>query len=413
MKRKLMLLLACLFVGIGLVTAQTQKVTGVVISEEDGQPVIGASVLVKGTQIGAITGVDGDFTLPNVPSSAKTLVISFVGMQTQEVTIKPHVKVILKSDSELLEEVVVTGYGTFKKASFTGAASTVNTSTLEDVPVLSVADKLSGNVAGVTFGSSSSNPGSVSSIRVRGMGSINAGNNPLYVIDGTPVTSGDLSEFTYSDAGTDILSSLNTNDIESITVIKDAAAASLYGSRAANGVVVITTKSGKQGKTNVSFRSDWGFSNMAIDYRPMLDGDSRRELLWTGLKNYGLYTGNMSDADAATFADQNIEDFASKPSTGWTDWKDLLFRNGSHQNYQLSVSGGNDRTKFYTSAAYTNQEGIIYKQGLERFTGNANLTHKFGDFEVQVTSQFSKVRQNKTNEAKCRCKRIVIYIDQY
>ena len=151
-------------------------------------------------------------------------------MQTQEVTIKPHVKVILKSDSELLEEVVVTGYGTFKKASFTGAASTVNTSTLEDVPVLSVADKLSGNVAGVTFGSSSSNPGSVSSIRVRGMGSINAGNNPLYVIDGTPVTSGDLSEFTYSDAGTDILSSLNTNDIESITVIKDAAAASLYGS---------------------------------------------------------------------------------------------------------------------------------------------------------------------------------------
>ena len=181
MKRKLMLLLACLFVGIGLVTAQTQKVTGVVISEEDGQPVIGASVLVKGTQIGAITGVDGDFTLPNVPSSAKTLVISFVGMQTQEVTIKPHVKVILKSDSELLEEVVVTGYGTFKKASFTGAASTVNTSTLEDVPVLSVADKLSGNVAGVTFGSSSSNPGSVSSIRVRGMGSINAGNNPLYV----------------------------------------------------------------------------------------------------------------------------------------------------------------------------------------------------------------------------------------
>ena len=128
--------------------------------------------------------------------------ISFVGMQTQEVTIKPHVKVILKSDSELLEEVVVTGYGTFKKASFTAAASTVNTSTLEDVPVLSVADKLSGNVAGVTFGSSSSNPGSVSSIRVGLVwSSINAGNNPLYVIDGTPVTSGDLSEFTYSDAG--------------------------------------------------------------------------------------------------------------------------------------------------------------------------------------------------------------------
>ena len=398
MKRKLMLLLACLFVGIGLVTAQTQKVTGVVISEEDGQPVIGASVLVKGTQIGAITGVDGDFTLPNVPSSAKTLVISFIGMQTQEVAIRPHMKVTMKSDTEVLDEVVVTGYGTFKKASFTGAASTVNTSSLEDVPVLSVADKLSGNVAGVTFGGSSSSPGAVSSIRVRGMGSINAGNNPLYVIDGTPVTSRDMSEFTYSDAGTDILSSLNTNDIESITVIKDAAAASLYGSRAANGVIVITTKSGKEGKTNVNFRSDWGFSNMAIDYRPMLNGDDRRELLWTGLKNYGLYSGSMSDADATSFANNEIDKYASKPSTGWTDWKDLLFRKGSHQNYQFSVSGGSERTKFYTSIAYTSQEGIVYKQSLERFTGNANLTHKFGDFELQVTSQFSKVRQNKSNE---------------
>lgn len=116
------------------------------------------------------------------------------------------------------------------------------------------------------------------------MGSINAGNDPLYVIDGTPVTSGNVSEFTYSDAGTSILATLNTNDIESITVIKDAAAASLYGSRAANGVIVITTKSGSQGKTKVNFRSDWGFSNMAIDYRPQLNGDERRELLWTGLK---------------------------------------------------------------------------------------------------------------------------------
>jgi TonB-dependent outer membrane receptor, SusC/RagA subfamily, signature region len=180
---------------------------------------------------------------------------------------------------------------------------------LEDVHVLSVADKLSGNVAGVTFGSSSSNPGSVSSIRVRGMGSINAGNNPLYVIDGTPVTSGDLSEFTYSDAGTDILSSLNTNDIESITVIKDAAAASLYGSRAANGVVVTTTKSGKQGKTNVSFRSDWGFSNMATDPLHGLDGDSQREVLSTHVRSYGLYPGSISQAEGASAAPRDSRGF--------------------------------------------------------------------------------------------------------
>lgn len=231
-------------------------------------------------------------------SSAETLLISFVGMKQQEVAVKPHVVVVLHPDSEILDEVVVTGYGNFKKASFTGAASTVNTGNLENVPVISVEEKLSGSVPGVSLSSSSSNPGAVSSIRIRGMGSINAGNDPLYVIDGTPVTSGNVSEFTYSDAGTNILATLNTNDIESITVIKDAAAASLYGSRAANGVIVITTKSGSQGKTKVNFRSDWGFSNMAISYRPQLSGDERRELLWTGLKNYGLYGQGASEAEA-------------------------------------------------------------------------------------------------------------------
>lgn len=399
MKRKLMLLMTLLVIGIGLVNAQVSKVTGNVTSEEDGLPVVGASVLVKGTTVGTVTDIDGNFTLTNVPSSAKTLVISFIGMQTQEVAVKSMVKVILKPDAQTLDEVVVTGYGNFKKASFTGAASTVNTGNLENVPVLSVEEKLSGSVPGVTFSSSSSNPGAVSSIRIRGMGSINAGNDPLYVIDGTPVTSGNVSEFTYSDAGTNILATLNTNDIESITVIKDAAAASLYGSRAANGVIVITTKSGSKGKTNVKFQSDWGFSNMAVDYRPMLGGDDRRELLWAGLKNYGLYGENMSETDAAAFADKNIETFAAKPSTGWTDWKKELFKTGAHQNYQVSVSGGGENTKFYTSLSYTKQDGIVQNQGLERFTGNANITHTFNRLTVQVTSQFSKMIQKKTNES--------------
>ena len=249
MKRKLMLLLACLFVGIGLVTAQTQKVTGVVISEEDGQPVIGASVLVKGTQIGAITNVDGDFTLLNVPSSAKTLQISYIGMQTQEVAIKPNLKVVLKPDTEVLDEVVVTGYGTFKKSSFTGSASNVTTEKLQDLPSISVQDRLAGSVAGVQITSTSGQPGSVASVRIRGMGSINASNEPLYVIDGVPMLNGNVSEFTYADSGNSLMATLNSNDIESMTVIKDAAAASLYGSRAANGVIVITTKKGSAGKT--------------------------------------------------------------------------------------------------------------------------------------------------------------------
>ena len=286
MKRKLMLLLACLFVGIGLVTAQTQKVTGVVISEEDGQPVIGASVLVKGTQIGAITNVDGDFTLLNVPSSAKTLQISYIGMQTQEVAIKPNLKVVLKPDTEVLDEVVVTGYGTFKKSSFTGSASNVTTEKLQDLPSISVQDRLAGSVAGVQITSTSGQPGSVASVRIRGMGSINASNEPLYVIDGVPMLNGNVSEFTYADSGNSLMATLNSNDIESMTVIKDAAAASLYGSRAANGVIVITTKKGSAGKTKIGVRADWGMSNMAIDYRPILDGKQRREILHLGFENY-------------------------------------------------------------------------------------------------------------------------------
>ena len=292
-----MLFMTCLFIGFGLVNAQIAKVTGVVTSEEDGLPVVGASVLVKGTAQGTVTDMDGKFELTNVPSSAKTLVISFIGMRTQEVAIKPNVIVVLKTDNEMLDEVVVTGYGTFKKSSFTGSASTMDTENLKDVPTVSVEDKLAGSVAGVQLNSLSGQPGAAVNIKIRGMGSINAGNNPLFVIDGVPMTSGNVAEFDYADAGTNLLATLNSNDIESMTVIKDAAAASLYGSRAANGVIVINTKKGSEGKTNINFKADWGFSNVAIDYRPTLDGDSRRELLHWGLENYASDNG-MSASDA-------------------------------------------------------------------------------------------------------------------
>ena len=230
MKRKLMLLLACLFVGIGLVTAQTQKVTGVVISEEDGQPVIGASVLVKGTQIGAITGVDGDFTLPNVPSSAKTLVISYIGMQTQEVAIKPSLKVVMKSDTEMLDEVMVVAFGTAKKSAFTGSAKVVGTEKLEQSQVTNVTDALAGAVPGVTLTSNDGAPGAKSSIKIRGFSSINAKNDPLIIVDGAPY-SGDINN-------------INPNDVESMTVLKDAASNALYGARGANGVILVKTKRG-------------------------------------------------------------------------------------------------------------------------------------------------------------------------
>ncbi len=397
MEKRLMMFIACLLLSMGVALAQTQ-VSGTVTSSDDGQPVVGASIMVDGTKTGTVTDINGNFRL-SVPAGKSTLVVSYLGMETQKVKAKDGMAIVLQTDSRSLDEVIVTGYGTFKKSSFTGAASTMDATKLEDVPVVSLADKLAGSVPGVTITSSSSSPGAVSNIRIRGMGSINAGNEPLFVIDGIPVTSGNMSEFgdSYNDAGTDILASINSNDIESMTVIKDAAAASLYGSRAANGVIVITTKSGKAGKTHVDFRSDWGFSNLAIDYRPQLSGEDRRELLWTGLENYGLANGYSSE-DAAAFADSYIDSYAAMPEGGYTDWKDLLFKTGSHSNYQVSVSGGTDKTKFYTSLAYTKQEGIIENQGLERFTGNANISHSWGRFTLRYTSLLSKMNQNMVNE---------------
>ena len=211
MEKRLMTLLAALFLVLGSALAQT-NVSGTVTSNDDGEPVVGAAVKVEGTNTGTVTDVDGHFQL-NVPAGAK-LTISYLGMKPQTVAAKDNMKIVLKSDQHTIDEVVVTGYGNFKKSSFTGSASNLNTQKLEDVPVVSVTDKLAGGVAGLTVTSLSSSPGAASSIRIRGMGSINASNNPLIVIDGTPVTSGNFSEFTYSDAGTDVLATLNSNDID-------------------------------------------------------------------------------------------------------------------------------------------------------------------------------------------------------
>ena len=401
MEKRLMTFLACLFLSLGMALAQTQ-VSGTVVSSDDGEPVVGASVRVVGTKTGAVTDINGNFSL-NVPEKSK-LEFSYIGMKTLVLPAKSSMKVALQSDNQSLDEVIVTGYGNFKKSSFTGAASSMSTAKLSDVPSMSIEDKLSGNIPGVSISTSSGQPGAMNFIRVRGMGSINAGNDPLIVIDGTPMQSGNVSEFNdpengsgYNGSGTNILSSLNSNDIESITVIKDAAAASLYGSRAANGVIVITTKSGSVGKTRVDFRSDWGFSNMAIKYRPTLSGDDRRALLYQGLKNY-VYDGNAGaatdEAAAVAYADAHIDEYAAKPENGWADWQKALFKTGSHQNYQASVSGGNEKTKFYSSLSYAKQDGVVDRSGLERFTGNANLSHSFGRFKLDVSTMFSAMHQN-------------------
>ncbi len=261
-----MLLLACLFVGIGLVTAQTQKVTGVVISEEDGQPVVGASVLVKGTTLGTITDVDGNFNLSNVPSSAKTLQISYIGMQTQEVVIKPTLKVVLKSDSQNLDEVVVTAMGIKRSEKSLGyAVSSVKGDEITKARESNVLNSLSGKIAGLQIAQSSGTVGGSSSIQIRGASSIGTVSSPLFIIDGLPIDNGSYNPDRTNgivDVG-NRAGDINSDDIESINVLKGAAATALYGARAKDGAIVITTKKGKKNSpVFVTVNSSTRFENV-------------------------------------------------------------------------------------------------------------------------------------------------------
>lgn len=329
---------------------QENIISGTVV-DETGEPVIGANVLVKGTTNGQITDLNGRFSI-NAERSSVTLVVSYVGYVRQEVKAMAGklVRVVLVPDENMMDEVIVTGYGTFKKSAYAGSASSVKNEKIADVPSVSFQDLLQGNATGVQFNSASGQPGASSSLSIRGMGSFNASNSPLYVIDGVAVTSGSINSID-SDSGLDAMSTINTSDIENITIIKDAAAASLYGSRAANGVVLITTKKGKSGKASISLKADWGFSDFAMDYRPTLSGAERREYIYNGLA-LGQIRAGKSEADAKAYADGKIDDYAPVPWSGYTDWGDYLFKKGSHSNYEASISGGTEKFKYYSSLSY-------------------------------------------------------------
>lgn len=388
-----MLILSCLFLSVGLIYSQTITVNGVVV-DDAGIEVVGASVVVKGTTTGVATDVDGKFNL-SVPSNS-TLVFSLVGMKKKELKAAPSMKVVMENDEAILEEVIVTGYGSVKKASFTGSASVLATDKLENVPSVSLEAKLAGAAAGVKLGSSAGQPGAVESIRIRGAGSVMASNEPLYVIDGVPVLSGNSSEFDYSESGNSILSTINSNDIENITIIKDAGAAALYGSRAANGVIVITTKSGKVGKTTVNLRANWGFSDMAINYRPTLGGDDRRKLLHHGLVNEGI---DNNESDPIAYADSQIDDYASKPWSGWTNWRDELFRKGSQSSYEATLQSGNDKLSVFSSLGYTKQDGITKGSDYNRVSGRLNASYSgVKNLVVNFSGTFSNSKQSSYGE---------------
>ena len=386
MKRKLMLLLACLFVGIGLVTAQVTKVTGTVISEEDGLPVVGASILVKGTTVGTVTDMDGKFTLSNVPSSAKTLVVSFIGMKSQEVAIKPNLSISLKPDTETLDEVIVVAYGSQSAKSLTSSISSVKADALKDVPSVSFDQMLQGRAAGVSITSPSAGVGQPPIVNIRGVSTINSGSQPLYVVDGMPIQSGDLASMGNANA----LADINPADILSMDVLKDAAASALYGSRAANGVILITTKKGKQGKTKVTYDMNYGFSQKT----KFLDIMNAQE--YVSFKNMAYANRYGADAEKpfATMTD-------SKGNLVDTNWADLVFKNGISQSHTVSISGANDKTQYYMSANFTENEGIVIGDYYNRLGLKANITTEATSWlKVGLNVNYTRSKTSYTDGAR-------------
>ena len=409
------ILFLCLLLLPGVAYAQKRQIEGTVISQEDKEPLIGATVIVKGSLSGAETDLDGHFTL-EVDPDAKFIIVDYIGMKQTQVPIPKSgiLNVALQPEAMNLDEVVVTGYGNFSRSSFTGSANTLRADLLKEMPVVSIEQKLQGMTSGVNITGSSGQPGANASIRIRGMGSFNASNEPLFVIDGVPVTSGNLSTGSGSEASymnnakTNIMSTINPSDIENITVIKDAAAASLYGSRAANGVILITTKQGSKGRTRVTLNASAGFSDAAVDFRRGRQdhcprNSQRRELLYEGLVNYAQ---DQIAKDPASFtqtpeeyANANIGAYTSVPALGYTDWKDVLMRQAVHQNYEASVSGGSENTTVYSSLGYQKQEGLVENSSMERYSGRFNVQQKIGKRgEAGANLMFSQVNQEMNEE---------------
>ena len=405
-----MLLMTCLFIGIGLVNAQVSKVTGTVTSHEDGLPVVGASVLVKGTTVGTVTDIDGKFTITNVPSSAGTLVISFIGMKTQEVAIKPVVKVSLHSDTEVLDEVMVVAFGTAKKSQFTGSASTIKADKIVARQTSNVTNALSGQVAGVQITSSNGEPGQKATVRIRGIGSMSASNEPLYVVDGVPFDGG--------------IETINPQDIETMTVLKDAASNALYGARGANGVILITTKKGVMGsKARVDIDAKWGTNRRAIpNYDVMTDPNMYYETY------YKSVLASMGDnADPANVS-ANVQKYLAYPiysvpngedlftvdgkinpnaTLGAVyndsyylqpdDWYNELFDKGNlRQEYNVRVSGASQKSTYYLSAGYLDDSGIIPNSGFKRFTLRTSNDYQVNDYIKVGTNMSYTNAVNKT-----------------
>ena len=407
MKRALFLL-TYLIIGIGAATAQTATLTGVVYSDTDGEPVIGASVLVLGVDgtFGANTDIEGRFKIQNVPASATHLRVSYVGMATQEVKIQRGkvMKIRLVEDGIALDEYVVTAYGTAKKGSFTGSSTMVGGKTLEKLQVSNVSKALEGTAPGVQVAMQSGQPGSEATIRVRGIGSINSSSSPLIVVDGMPYDGS--------------LSNINTADIERMDVLKDASSTALYGSRAANGVIMITTKKGNAKKSKVTFDARYGVNQRGIsNYDIMTNAGDYIRTFWKAQQNMNAATGmSLEEAGAAAAASMYgslgynpfICDNSAIIAADGTltnarmryndDWADEAIVDGTRQEYNMTVQGGNDRSTHFFSIGYLDDEGIVKNSDFSRLSLRSNGDFAINDFiKINGSIAYTRGEQNSMN----------------
>ncbi|MBQ8657336.1 MAG: TonB-dependent receptor [Prevotella sp.] len=399
MKERLTMLVACLFLVVGGVIAQT-KVNGTVVSQDDSEPVIGATVTVVGTEVATVTDANGRFSL-TVPAGKSTLRISYIGMEPLEVSARPNMRIVLTSDQQALDEVIVVAYGTAKKGTFTGSAGTMKADKIEKLQVSDLTRALSGQVAGVQVISSNGQPGTSASIRVRGVSSINGSNAPLYVVDGVPFD-GDLS-------------SIPSSDIADITVLKDAASTSLYGARGANGIIMVTTKQGRQGKPVISVNARWGQNSRAVSNYDVISNPAQYlELEYGAIYNYASNTLGYDAAAAQAYANRIITtntaggngyqiytvpdgqymfgtDGKLNPNAtlGWTngtyyytpdDWENTIMKKALRQEYEVSMSGATEANNYYVSFSYLDDGGIVSGSSFQRASVRVRDEYKVNDW---------------------------------
>ena len=367
----------------------------------------GLSIQAAGTNVGVVTDLDGKFSL-TMPKGKTVLRVSYVGMETVEVVGKRNMRIVLKADQTDLDEVMVVAYGTAKKSSFTGSADNINGEKLELRPISNVAKGIEGQATGVQVTSASGQPGSAPSIRIRGYGSINASSAPLYVVDGIPYDGS--------------LSSLNPSDIESMTILKDASAGALYGARGANGVVMITTKKGKEGKTNVTWRSTLGWSSRAQKHYDLVGQKDYVQLVYEGLRNGYVNNNGMSwsDAEAAArsalsrnlggelynpFKNYSWNEIID-PETGYVrsdaqsawdeNWMDAVEdKSAFRHEHQLSINGGTEKTKYMFSLGYLNEDGTLKTTNFQRYNARANVETKVTDwFSANINTTLAHSESN-------------------